>query len=1811
MSTNLVPYKHTGNDNIYNDDFDPSKTYCKIMYRAARPVQVRELTQMQSILQYQIASNASFMFKDGQAVNGAKISYSLDQPTMKIETKDSAGRTVDIPTLVGKTFYDQNGENQSILITGYIPGTQILLFSYLGGYISEGSTTFVSTRTYDGQSYAFTKTDDAIVSCVTGHVTKGSIFVDGYFIDIPGEDIVVSPTVDMEEEYNIGFYIHRNYITSSEDPTLNDNASGTTNFNAPGADRYQIKAELVGFCSSDTSITEEFKEHFIPGIVVKNDKIILEQVVGVNGELMDTLAKRTFEESGSYTVKPWKVLLKESQNNDSFDVQIQPGVGYIEGYRVSNIVSNVITAPKPREYVNKGTTNTYFEGGIYTYGLYNPETDALDANIMPAAHLMQEVYVCSTVEDGTNIHNILVSDISTVTDQSTVHEINGEYYTIDESTVLGKAKIYSYSRSGNTFKIYLKDVEGVRNKFPSARSLRTSDLKGYINLRLNAYNYAELLGQDAPQIVRIPYSYVKNIEKNTLQYDMVKIYSVKSNASENASITITDGDYTIDFPTIDGLIDIYETSANGVSASQQGRHLDVNKINMVPDNSGSMAKVTLSSNNYTLPAGYTGFDSGKILPSTDYTVILRVLRNNINDVKKKVIAYHTETLGSRSSASNPRDDKLFLSKEDVLKVISCKVYPATLQNTATLINSADNDVTEFIKIHTGQTDYTYGPGFITGVTSNGVLAKFNNGAEGHQPFNIEITYAYFEHSGFTGPFTGESYISTTNDEYYNSSIASDQYHGDSYSNIPVYYDKTGGVYNLRDCIDFRIKESEILAQENSNGFPAPQTQVEYSPNIYLGRYDVVSVDKNGKFELTQGISSETPVAPYTKVNAFPIALLKHAPYMVSPDSSIIEEIYTKGYTMADIGTLEQRIERAEEMLSLSLLEQKAVNLQILDENGFDRYKTGIFTDNFSNFDNSECSNALWNCNFDAIENSLRSNFEAENLLFDYLSENSTTVKDNIVISVPYEEEEYASNYYITETTNVQKYMFYSWNGKATLVPSVDNWVEDLGTVVNYEVYIETPQPETKWVLWRRYVAETKTTGYYVYDNLYGKYKHKAVGYLEYQRYEAIEDGYKIEDALVASEKKSIEYMRKRTVNYSLVGMRPGVHIIGMMDGQYRLNLSYDIVAADGTLSGFFIIPDNVPCGQVSVEFFDSEGFTYAKATYTANGTQIWDVVDRTYIRQWEYEAQDTSIKENTKKCRYDPVAESFYVEEDDGIYITSISVYFATKDANNAPCGLYLVECENGIPKQDHLPLSDVLLQASQVKIDNTGNPLNTPTEFKFDQPIYLKGNTEYAFVVWAASYQYELYTSTVGKINLYTHSSGPRAGVGVAEQPYTGCMFLSQNQRTWTPQQESDITFIIKKCKFTKDVDFNALFDLNTSLLKSTSDFDVAYACLCINDYIPAGTSISYMYKWSNQSSWTVFTNKQDIYLKILQSISKQAVGTQLQIRATLSTTNENVTPQIDLESVYGIFAHYILKTKETETNNIKYDAGTYISRSISMVNSASDLKVIADVLRPNSSSDIKVYFRTNDYYPSYVEKATNSSTLCCDDSIMKELIGKSLQVLYYYFNPATGNLIDGRLEPQTQCVISGYDSNTGRIYLSSVSNESIFKSVLVESNESIAGIVGEYTYTNLSSAYIAILIADIYLTNITTCSVYQLNADYPVGSLVTYSNNIWIATQKVPQNTEGRSYLPSTVSSYWTRVNAIKTRSSVLKESEMVEWRPMVPVSDLQVKNTSSFIEQEFKPKLNIESPFSKFQIRIDLESPNKLDIPRVKNLRAIALL
>ena len=79
-------------------------------------------------------------------------------------------------------------------------------------------------------------------------------------------------------------------------------------------------------------------------------------------------------------------------------------------------------------------------------------------------------------------------------------------------------------------------------------------------------------------------------------------------------------------------------------------------------------------------------------------------------------------------------------------------------------------------------------------------------------------------------------------------------------------------------------------------------------------------------------------------------------YLYNVDDAEISMIDNRRYTMRDIGNIEDRVENLERVTSLSLLELGTESLRIEDSEGNNRFKSGIFVDDFD--DNSLSDNDL-------------------------------------------------------------------------------------------------------------------------------------------------------------------------------------------------------------------------------------------------------------------------------------------------------------------------------------------------------------------------------------------------------------------------------------------------------------------------------------------------------------------------------------------------------------------------------------------------------------------------------------------------------------------------------------------------------------------------------------------------------------------------------------------------------------------------------------------------------------------------------------
>jgi hypothetical protein len=154
----------------------------------------------------------------------------------------------------------------------------------------------------------------------------------------------------------------------------------------------------------------------------------------------------------------------------------------------------------------------------------------------------------------------------------------------------------------------------------------------------------------------------------------------------------------------------------------------------------------------------------------------------------------------------------------------------------------------------------------------------------------------------------------------------------------------------------------------------------------------------------------------------------------------------------------------------------------------------------------------------------------------------------------------------------------------------------------------------------------------------------------------------------------------------------------------------------------------------------------------------------------------------------DPLAQSFFtIDTLGGITITKIDLFFSKKSVT-VPVTIEICELINGYP--DYNAIARVVVDAKDVKVSNDAS---VATTFVFPCPVVLGENQNYCFIVIAPNTdEYWLYTSKLGEVSFEDAKI-------IAKQPYIGSLFKSENNITWTAEQDSDIKFVMYRAEFDK----------------------------------------------------------------------------------------------------------------------------------------------------------------------------------------------------------------------------------------------------------------------------------------------------------------------------------------------------------------------------------------------------------------------------
>lgn len=152
---------------------------------------------------------------------------------------------------------------------------------------------------------------------------------------------------------------------------------------------------------------------------------------------------------------------------------------------------------------------------------------------------------------------------------------------------------------------------------------------------------------------------------------------------------------------------------------------------------------------------------------------------------------------------------------------------------------------------------------------------------------------------------------------------------------------------------------------------------------------------------------------------------------------------SKRYTMRDIGSIDKRLETVERLTSLNLLEIGTNSLNIVDQDGNNRFKTGFVADSFKTTDFADLNNTQYTASIDTDNGLVRPYPYVNNINLNYDSANSTTTRRGSLVTLPYDEVSYISQIYASRVENLQPFEVIAWNGELVLNPNKDVWFDTI------------------------------------------------------------------------------------------------------------------------------------------------------------------------------------------------------------------------------------------------------------------------------------------------------------------------------------------------------------------------------------------------------------------------------------------------------------------------------------------------------------------------------------------------------------------------------------------------------------------------------------------------------------------------------------------------------------------------------------------------------------------------------------------------
>jgi hypothetical protein len=1370
----------------YRDDYSDSAGFHKILFNNGRAIQSRELNQLQTIIQTENSRLFSNVFTEGAIVSGAGFTGSENAFVKLNETTNALPVATD--TLLNTEF------------TGAISGVKAIVTEIVTAVGADPGTLYVQYTSGSGSNIYFTpgeninngsttltiQTTDTTVNPARGvgaflTNNEGVFHADGRLIFAPAQTIVTSKySVNNSVQQDFGFLLSQDIVTSNDDTSLFDNSGPTLNTSSPGADRHRMLLTL--------SLRDELDSdaHYIQcGVIAGSD--IIDANKSINEKNYNTstqiLARRTAEESGDYIVDDFVINFADDSDTANLDISVQPGVAYVDGYRAATTYPADRTVAKPRSIT---TINN--EVVPITLGNY--------VRVQGAAAKGQP-----------SVANMAVQNLRSAVTHG--------------GSTIGTARVRAIEEDGTSgvYRLHLFQITmNSGQNFRSVRSIGTST-SAYMDIALE--NTQCVLHDPKVNTLLYPLPKVRPSNITDISLAVQRRFTGTSNGSGVLSLSLSASGET--FANTNDWVISATAGAVDESTSISGSGTTSATISTLANSTaheivGYVNQANGSSRSKTLNLNHT-----ETIATTDWVTAGGVTYAELTypDVYKFTSVTRDTVSGTSVEArftldNGQRDNYYGLGRLVLKSGQSTPNYPVVVKYDYFTHGTSGSFFS--VNSYTGVVDYEDIPVHINAfnepialrnvldfrpvVNSSGTFgsgAVINEIPQSADTVQADVSYYNSRYDKVVIDTNGEIQI-VTGDE----SLT---------PNLPAHPDNTlelfrillnGYTLNYKDLSSKTIEHKHFTMQDIGT-LERRVDSLEESTSLSLLELDTANLavlDSDGNMRSKSGFFVDN-FADHS------FAGVEEADYQAAIDP--------QDKLMRPMGRTDG--------INLMYDSDNALNSGVIKkgDNIYLDYTHRLLV-NQSSASRTENVIPFWVIRFDGhvILSPSSDNWIEQEYMPDAVT-NVTKLN--------------------TSANNLWNAHNWNWGGTALedlQVGSSTNKITLSSSSGSLGVGPRTFRNRTRrqqvqgnegWTI-------TDTTNFTATETLFTD---TTVGQFKITGENTVNTV--TNDRLIQA--VSIPFMRSRKIFFQGKGFRPNTQVFAFFDGidvsdwvrsetfvrtsdaaetvgnvqnaalGHPEGSSTLVASALGDIEGSFFIPSTsnfkFKTGTRTFTLIDvtnpdnnEHATSFGQQNFSSKGSLQTRQQDVLSTRTLEVDSRTENVRTTSQRTvvssdtrtrfqpdgngRIDPLAQSFHIAQQNGVFATKVDVFFESKDPNGLPMWGQLRAMENGYPAEQIMGGSTIFKYPSEI---TTSTDASVATTFEFVEPVFLAPGKEYCWVMLSTVPTFKVWISKVGDFELGTTDRK------ITQQSFLGSLFKSQNNSTWTASQWEDLKFKLHVADF------------------------------------------------------------------------------------------------------------------------------------------------------------------------------------------------------------------------------------------------------------------------------------------------------------------------------------------------------------------------------------------------------------------------------